>query len=198
MGDKNGAMVAMDPHTGEILAMVSRPTFDPNDFAVRISRGEWNKLVTDPDKPLLNKAIQAQLAPGLDLQDPHVGGGLAGRHRPDSERALQWRRDVLWPPVRLLGEKPDHGAVDLTKAIYQSCDVFFYTLAEKLGIDRIAKYATMHGPGPEDRHRSCRKKPAASCRRKNGRSATSSRNGMPARPFQSASDRARWLPRRCN
>src|SRR4029078_5518972 len=64
MGDKNGAMIAMDPHSGEILAMVSRPTFDPNDFAVRISRAEWTKLVTDPDKPLLNKAIQAQLAPG--------------------------------------------------------------------------------------------------------------------------------------
>ena len=61
---KNGAIVAMDPHTGEILAMASRPTFDPNDFAVRVSRDEWNKLVTDPDKPLLNKAIQAQLAPG--------------------------------------------------------------------------------------------------------------------------------------
>ena len=64
LAGKNGAIVAMDPHTGEILAMVSRPTFDPNDFAVRVSRDEWNKLVTDPDKPLLNKAIQAQLAPG--------------------------------------------------------------------------------------------------------------------------------------
>ena len=64
---KNGAIVAMDPHTGEILAMVSRPTFDPNDFAVKISRDEWNKLVNDPDKPLLNKAIQAQLAPGSTL-----------------------------------------------------------------------------------------------------------------------------------
>src|SRR5208282_4405620 len=61
---KNGAIVAMDPHTGEILAMVSRPTFDPNDFAVKISRDEWDKLINDPDKPLLNKAIQAQLAPG--------------------------------------------------------------------------------------------------------------------------------------
>src|SRR6267142_4750813 len=61
---KNGAIVAMDPRNGEILAMVSRPTFDPNDFAVHISRDQWNKLVTDPDKPLLNKAIQAQLAPG--------------------------------------------------------------------------------------------------------------------------------------
>ena len=64
LGGKNGAIVAMDPHTGEILAMVSGPTFDPNDFAVHVSRDQWNKLVTDPDKPLLNKAIQAQLAPG--------------------------------------------------------------------------------------------------------------------------------------
>src|SRR5271170_5900251 len=61
---RNGAIVAMNPRTGEILAMVSRPTFDPNDFAVKISRDEWNKLIDDPDHPLLNKAIQAQLAPG--------------------------------------------------------------------------------------------------------------------------------------
>ncbi len=104
MGDKNGAMVAMDPHTGEILAMVSRPTFDPNDFAVRISRDEWNKLVTDPDKPLLNKAIQAQLAPGSTFKIIDVGRGVAGKYRPDVECALQWRRDFLRPPIRLLGE----------------------------------------------------------------------------------------------
>src|SRR5437660_2139173 len=64
LADKNGAIVAMDPRKGEILAMVSRPTFDPNNFAVRISRDEWNKLVSDENHPLLNKAIQAQLAPG--------------------------------------------------------------------------------------------------------------------------------------
>jgi len=146
MGDKNGAMVAMDPHTGEILAMVSRPTFDPNDFAVRISRGEWNKLVTDPDKPLLNKAIQAQLAPGSTFKilmsvagwqeniaqtlNVHCNGGAT----------FYGRRFGCWV-------KSGHGAVDLTKAIYQSCDVFFYTLAEKLGIDRMSKYATMMGLG---------------------------------------------------
>src|SRR6202142_1570462 len=61
---RNGAVVAMNPRNGEILAMVSRPTFDPNDFAVKISRDEWSKLVDDPDHPLLNKAIQGQLAPG--------------------------------------------------------------------------------------------------------------------------------------
>ena len=64
LNGRNGAIVAMDPRTGEILAMVSRPTYDPNDFAVRISNDQWMKLVTDPDHPLLNKAIQAQLAPG--------------------------------------------------------------------------------------------------------------------------------------
>src|ERR1700732_4363296 len=146
MGDKNGAMIAMDPRNGEILAMVSRPTFDPNDFAVRISRGEWNKLVTDPAKPLLNKAIQAQLAPGSTFKilmsvagwqegiaqtlNVHCNGGAT----------FYGRRFGCWV-------KTGHGAVDLTRAIYQSCDVFFYTLAEKLGIDRISKYATAMGLG---------------------------------------------------
>src|SRR6202140_3489721 len=143
---KNGAIVAMDPHTGEILAMVSRPTFDPNDFAVKISRDEWNKLINDPDKPLLNKAIQAQLAPGSTFKvimatagwqegiaqtlNVHCNGGAT----------FYGRRFGCWV-------KTGHGEVDLPKAIYQSCDVFFYTLAEKLGIDRIAKYATALGLG---------------------------------------------------
>jgi len=146
MAGKNGAMIAMEPRTGEILAMVSRPTFDPNDFAVRVSRDEWNKLVNDPDKPLLNKAIQAQLAPGSTFKilmsvagwqeniaqtlNVHCTGGAT----------FYGRRFGCWV-------KSGHGAVDLPKAIYQSCDVFFYTLAEKLGIDRIAKYATALGLG---------------------------------------------------
>jgi penicillin-binding protein 2 len=146
LAGKNGAMVAMDPRNGEILAMVSRPTFDPNDFAVRVSRDEWNKLVNDPDKPLLNKAIQAQLAPGSTFKilmsvagwqeniaqtlNVHCNGGAT----------FYGRRFGCWV-------KSGHGPVDLPKAIYQSCDVFFYTLAEKLGIDRIAKYGTALGLG---------------------------------------------------
>jgi len=146
---KNGAIVAMDPHNGEILAMVSRPTFDPNDFAVRIKRDEWNKLVTDENHPLLNKAIQAQLAPGSVFkiimataglqegvaQNMHVncGGGAS----------FYGRYFKCW----VVAEHRVHGAVDISKAIYQSCDVFFYTLAEKLGIGRIAKYATALGLG---------------------------------------------------
>jgi penicillin-binding protein 2 len=149
LGDKNGAIVAMDPRTGEILAMVSRPTFDPNDFAVRVTRSQWEKLKNDPDKPLLNKAIQAQLAPGSTFkiimataglqeniaQDMHVncngGGEFYGRYF------------KCWITAR----HQTHGVVDIYKGIYQSCDVFFYTLAEKLGIDRISKYASMLGLG---------------------------------------------------
>jgi len=146
---KNGAIVAMNPKNGEILAMASRPTFDPNSFAVRISRDEWSKLVNDEGKPLLNKAIQAQLAPGSTFkiimataglqegiaQNLHVncGGGAT----------FYGRYFKCW----VTAEHRVHGAVDIRKAIYQSCDVFFYTLAERLGIGRIAKWATMLGMG---------------------------------------------------
>jgi penicillin-binding protein 2 len=136
----------MDPRTGEILAMVSGPTFDPNDFAVHVSRDQWNKLVTDPDKPLLNKAIQAQLAPGSTFKiimsvagwQEHIAQTLHVNCGGSAE--FYGRRFGCWV-------KGGHGPVDLEKAIYQSCDVFFYTLAEKLGIDRIAKYATDLGLG---------------------------------------------------
>jgi len=113
---------------------------------VRVSRDEWNKLVNDPDKPLLNKAIQAQLAPGSTFKIiMSVAGwqeGIAQDLHVDCHGSAEFygRRFGCWV-------KGGHGPVNLEKAIYQSCDVFFYTLAEKLGIDRIAKYATMLGLG---------------------------------------------------
>ncbi len=149
MEGKNGAIVAMDPHTGEILAMASRPTFDPNDFSVRIARSDWAKLVNDPDKPLLNKAIQAQLAPGSTFKIiMSVAGwqeGIAQNLQVHCNGSANFygRNFKCWVAF----EHRVHGDVDLTKGIYQSCDVFFYTLAEKLGIDRIAKYATALGIG---------------------------------------------------
>jgi penicillin-binding protein 2 len=146
---KNGAIVAMDPRTGEILAMVSRPTFDPNDFAVRIRRDDWNKLIDDPNKPLLNKAIQAQLAPGSTFKIIMATAGLQEGIAQDMKvnctggATFYGRYFQCW----ISEHHRTHGIVDITKGIYQSCDVFFYTLAEKLGIERIAKYATMFGLG---------------------------------------------------
>jgi penicillin-binding protein 2 len=146
MEGKNGAIVAMDPHTGEILAMASRPTFDPNNFAIRIGRADWVKLINDPNKPLLNKAIQAQLAPGSTFKILMATAGwqegIAQNLHVFCTGGAEFygRRFGCWV-------KTGHGEVDLTKGIYQSCDVFFYTLAEKLGIDRIAKFATALGIG---------------------------------------------------
>ena len=146
---KNGAVVAMDPRTGEILAMVSRPTFDPNHFAVKISKDEWVKLVTDENHPLLNKAIQAQLAPGSVFKIIMATAGMQEGIAEDMHvnctggASFYGRYFKCW----VLAEHRTHGVVDVSKAIYQSCDVFFYTLAERLGIERIAKYATMFGLG---------------------------------------------------
>ena len=149
LGDKNGAIVAMDPHTGEILAMVSRPTFDPNDFAVHVTRDQWAKLRDDPDKPLLNKAIQAQLAPGstfkIIMSFAGWQDGIARNLHVHCNGSADFygRNSKCWVYFKHL----THGDVDLEKAIYQSCDVFFYTLADKLGIEKIAKYATQLGLG---------------------------------------------------
>src|ERR1700675_3861434 len=143
---RNGAIIAMDPRTGEILAMVSRPAFNPNDFAVRVSRDQWNKLVTDPDKPLMNKAIQAQLAPGSTFKIiMSVAGwqeGIAQSLHVNCSGSAEFygRRFGCWV-------KGGHGAVELEKAIYQSCDVFFSRLGEKLGLHRISKYAAALGLG---------------------------------------------------
>src|SRR4051812_35282998 len=149
LADRNGAVVAMDPHTGEIFAMVSRPTFDPNAFSVRISNKDWNALITDPAKPLLNKAIQAQLAPGsvfkIIMSVAGIQEGIAQNLHVNCPGGATFygRYFKCW----VTAEHRSHGPVDLAKGIYQSCDVFFYTLAEKLGIDRIAKYAHALGLG---------------------------------------------------
>jgi penicillin-binding protein 2 len=146
---RNGAIVAMDPRTGEVLAMVSRPTFDPNDFSVRISRKEWFQLVNDPDHPLLNKAIQAQLAPGsvfkIIMATAGMQEGVAQNMHVNCNGGAEFygRYFKCW----VVAEHRVHGDVNNTKAIYQSCDVFFYTLAEKLGIGKIAQYATALGLG---------------------------------------------------
>ncbi len=143
-GDRNGAVIAMDPHTGEILAMLSRPTFDPNAFAVRIGRDEWNRLITDPNHPLLNKTIQAQLAPGSTFK---VIMSLAGLQ----QGVAQDLKVNCGGGATFYGHffacDKKHGPLNVQQAISKSCDTYFYTLAVKLGITTIAKYAHMVGLG---------------------------------------------------
>ena len=141
----NGAVVALDPRTGEVLALASRPTFDPNHFAVRISREEWSQLVNDPGKPLLNKAIQAQLPPGSVFK---IIMSVAGLEEGVAQTLVVNCAGGKSFYGRFFKCHSAHGAgVVITRAIPQSCDTFFYTLAERLGITRIAKYALALGLG---------------------------------------------------
>jgi penicillin-binding protein 2 len=141
---KNGAIIAIDPRNGEILALVSRPAFDPNEFAVRITRDEWNTLVNDPDKPLLDKAIQAQLAPGSTFK---ILMSVAGLQEGIAQKLIVNCGGGGTFYGRFFKCDQKHGRVDISKGIYASCDTYYYTLGEKLGIARIAKYATEFGFG---------------------------------------------------
>ncbi|NYF81387.1 penicillin-binding protein 2 [Granulicella arctica] len=144
MEGKIGAMVAMDPHTGEILAMVSRPTFDPNEFSGRLTRTSWNSILTNPDHPLLNKTIQAQLAPGstfkIIMSLAGLEQGAAQNMKVDCQGGASFYGHFYHCDLH-------HGMVDIHNAIPLSCDTFYYTLANRLGIDTIAKYATGLGIG---------------------------------------------------
>ena len=144
LGNRNGAVVAIDPHTGEVLALVSRPIFDPNDFAVKISRSDWDKLITDPNHPLMDKAIQAQLAPGSTFK---IIMSLAGLQ----ENVAQTFKVDCTGGATLYGHffacDKHHGEVDIEHAIPWSCDTYFYELAVRLGIDTIAHYAHSVGIG---------------------------------------------------
>jgi penicillin-binding protein 2 len=138
MQGRNGAIVAMDPHTGEILAMVSRPTFDPNQFAVRLTKAYWSQISADPDHPMMNKTIQAQYAPGSTFK---IIMSLAGLEEGVAQNMHVFCNGGGTFYGRFFACDQRHGMVDIDHAIPWSCDTFYYTLADKLGIDTIAKYA---------------------------------------------------------
>ena len=149
LGARPGAVVALDPRSGEVLAMVSRPTPDPNDFSVRVSNEIWKRLNEDSLHPMLNRAIQAQLAPGSVFKIITATAMLEDKVPPESYTAFcpgygtfYGRQFKCW----VFG-KSSHGVVNFRKAILDSCDIFFYNVGMKLGIDRLAYYATKMGIG---------------------------------------------------
>lgn len=147
MDGRRGAVVALDPRNGEVLAMVSRPAYDPNVFAGRIPLKIWKDIVNNPERPLLNRAIQAQLAPGSTFKPIMALAGLETGLLTDDFRVHCSGGASFYGRYFKCHQKGGHGSVDLQKAIAQSCDVFFYTLGNRLGIDTIARYAEMVGFG---------------------------------------------------
>jgi penicillin-binding protein 2 len=144
MEGKIGAMVAMDPHTGEILAMVSRPTFDPNEFAVRLSSAYWKSIMENPDHPMMNKTIQAQVAPGSTFKVIMTLAGLQENVAQDMHVNCSGG-GIFFGQFHACDKH--HGAVDIHNALPYSCDTFYYTLAARLGIDTIARYGSEVGIG---------------------------------------------------
>ena len=144
---REGTIVALDIHTGAILTMVSTPAFDPNLFARGIKPEEWRTLTKDRLRPLNNRAIQGQYPPGSTFKIIMAIAGLEeGVIDPDAR--------ISDPGFFPFGnrsfrdwKKGGHGSVDLHKAIVESCDVYFYQLGQRLGIDKIAKYSRAFGLG---------------------------------------------------
>jgi len=142
-----GAVVAIDPRNGNILAMVSRPTFDPSDFASGISRKAWRALTGDSHHPLNNRVIQGTYAPGSTYKVFTASAGL--------ERGAVSPRTILNCPgfYRLGGhtfrcwKRGGHGAVNLHKAIVQSCDTYFYKVGMKVGVNQLAFFSRSFGLG---------------------------------------------------
>jgi len=149
LGPQQGAVVALNPRTGEVLAMTSHPAYDPKDFAVRVSKEQWQQLNEDPTRPLLNRAIQAQLAPGSTFKVVMATAMLESKAVPqDFSVVCNGAEDFYGRQFKChIFGKGSHGRVDLHDALVKSCDIFFYNLGKRLGIDRISYYASQLGLG---------------------------------------------------
>jgi penicillin-binding protein 2 len=145
--NKKGAIVAMHPGTGEILAMASSPSFDPNMFLQGIDKSQWSNLMSSKDHPLQNRAIAGQYPPGSTFKIVMALAGL-------EEGVINPEEEIFCNGSFTVGNhtyhcwrKQGHGQVNLHRALVESCDVYFYNVGKRLGVDRIAQYAKMCGLG---------------------------------------------------
>jgi penicillin-binding protein 2 len=149
LGDNNGAVVAIDPSTGEILALVSKPDYDPNLFVGGIETEEYEGLQDDPSQPLYDRALRGQYPPGSTVK-PFLGLAALNYGVVTPFTSLQCPGYFYLPsnpnPYRDW-RKGGHGETNLSKAITQSCDVYFYTVVLKLGIDHVHEFLTQFGLG---------------------------------------------------
>lgn len=142
LGNMRGAVVALDPRNGDVLALVSTPSFDPNRFATGLSRSDFVALNNDPDKPLFNRAVAGNYPPGSTIK-PFLALGALHHESVDPAERPSCRGFFTLPRSTHRYREPleyGHGEVDLHAAIVKSCDVYFYQLAVDLGIDRIHEF----------------------------------------------------------
>jgi penicillin-binding protein 2 len=144
---REGVVVALDPRSGEILALASFPTFDPNRFITRFTPTEWRQLTNDPLSPLENRAIRGLYAPGSIFKLVMSLGGLDFGYVTPETSVYCSGSTVIYGSVRHCWFAPGHGSMNLADAIKNSCNIYFYTLGRRMGIDMIALAAGRLGLG---------------------------------------------------
>jgi membrane peptidoglycan carboxypeptidase len=150
----NGAALILDPRNGEVLTYTSLPSYDPNDFSVGIDRVTWNALNTDKLKPLQNRVLQGRYSPGSTFKIVVATAALEeGLVTPDFKVTCSGGATFFGRYFKC-HLKGGHGTVDMRHAIEKSCNVYFYTLGNMLGVDKIHKWAEKLGARGQDRHRS--------------------------------------------
>jgi penicillin-binding protein 2 len=147
MRDKVGAVVALEPSSGEVLALVSSPAYDPNQFARGLEPEEWRALVDNPDKPLQDRAIHNAHSPGSVFKIVMASAGLAEGVIDAHARVYCQGSTTIYNHRFGCWKAGGHGWVDLHRAIRESCNVYFYHLGQKLGIERIARWSRAFGLG---------------------------------------------------
>lgn len=149
LGQESGAIVALDPTTGDILAMASRPAFDPNVLSRELTGKQWVEIVQDEGRPLNNRASQGQYPPGSTFKVMMAAAALESKTVTPSSTVqcnggYQFGRR-LYHDWKASG----HGSVDMRRALIHSCDVYFYTIGQRMGIDTMAEFGRAFGLGQE-------------------------------------------------
>jgi penicillin-binding protein 2 len=145
--ERVGAIVAMDPRNGEILALASAPTFDPNSLSTRISEEDWTQLINNPDKPLQDRAIQNSYSPGSIFKLIMSEAGLEEGFISEETHVVCTGAATFYNRLFHCAVRKGHGYIDLQSAIARSCNIFFYELGRRMGISKIAQHARELGLG---------------------------------------------------
>lgn len=149
LGEEAGAIVALDPTSGDVLAMASRPAFDPNILSRELTPKQWAEIVQDEGRPLNNRATQGQYPPGSTFKVVMAVAALESNTVSPSSTVRCTGGYQFGNRLYHDWKAGGHGLVDLRHALVQSCDVYFYTVGQRMGIETIADYATQFGLGHE-------------------------------------------------
>lgn len=178
LGEEQGAIVALDPNNGDILAMASRPAFDPNILSRELTAKQWVEIVQDEGRPLNNRAAQGQYPPGSTFKIPMAVAALETKTMSPSSTVHCTGGYQFGKRLYRDWKAGGHGYVDLHEALVHSCDVYFYSIGQRMGIDVIAEFGKDFGLG-----------------RPTGVELPSERSGiMPTPAWKQKVKREQWLP----